>query len=111
MSLDVHVLMTMDFRREIIMREFVFVLVILSYIILFSGCAAINTGIVQIADDTYMYGKQDWQEYSGSVIKAGLYQEANAFCAKKGKKFVPITSTHQDYGFQWASAEIQFTCK
>ena len=78
-----------------------------------AGCASPNTGIVQIADDTYMYGKQDWMGHSGSVVKAELYKEANAFCASKGKKFTPINSTSQDAVVYQVSAgaEIQFTCK
>jgi hypothetical protein len=77
-----------------------------------TGCASTNTGIVQIADDTYMYSKQDWMAYSGGVVKAELYKESNAFCASKGKKFAPLNSTAADYGMsQSAGAEIQFTCK
>lgn len=78
-----------------------------------AGCASTNTGIVQIAEDTYMYAKQDWMAYSGSVVKAELYKEANAFCAGKGKKFAPLNSTNEDYKpYQSsAAAEIQFTCK
>lgn len=77
-----------------------------------AGCAT-NTGIVQIADDTYMYAKQDWMAHSGGVVKAELYKEANAFCAGKGKKFAPVNSTSQDALLYQASAgaEIQFTCK
>ena len=79
----------------------------------FAGCAATNTGIVQIADDTYMYAKQDWMAYSGSVVKAELYKEANAFCVSKGKKFAPLNSTSEEYKpYQTsAAAEIQFMCK
>ncbi len=78
-----------------------------------AGCAATNTGIVQIADDTYMSSKQDWSEYSGGVVKAELYKEANAFCASKGKKIAPLNSTAEDYKpYQSsAAAEIQFSCK
>lgn len=77
-----------------------------------AGCAT-NTGIVQIADDTYMYAKKDMMGYSGSVVKAELYKEANVFCADKGKKFTPLNSTADDYKpYQTsAGAEIQFTCK
>ena len=77
------------------------------------GCASPNTGIVQIADDTYMYAKQDWTAHSGSVIKAELYKEANVFCTAKGKKFIPLNSTAGDYSpYQSsAAAEIQFSCK
>lgn len=79
----------------------------------FTGCAATNTGIVQIADDTYMSSKQDWSEYSGGVVKAELYKEANAFCVSKGKKLVPLNSSAEDYSpYQsTAAAEIQFGCK
>lgn len=77
-----------------------------------AGCASTNTGIVQIADDTYMYAKQDWMAYSGGVVKVELYKEANAFCTNKGKKFAPVNSTATDYTLsQYAGAEIQFTYK
>lgn len=91
-------------------KQFLVVIAITSAL---AGCASTNTGIVQIADDTYMYAKQDWMAYSGSVVKAELYKEANAFCASKGKKFTPINSTNEDYKpYQSsAAAEIQFSCK
>jgi len=93
------------------MKKLIFVAVIA--ISALTGCASTNTGIVQIADDTYMYAKQDWMGYSGSVVKAELYKEANAFCVGKGKKFTPVNSTSQDAVIYQASAgaEIQFTCK
>lgn len=75
-----------------------------------AGCAT-NTGIVQIADDTYMYSKQDGWAQSGGAIKAGLYKEANDFCRSKGKKLTPLNSNSVDLtNRQMASAEIQFTC-
>ncbi|EKD97874.1 MAG: hypothetical protein ACD_23C00699G0003 [uncultured bacterium] len=93
------------------MKKSLFVVVAITSTL--AGCASTNTGIVQIADDTYMYAKQDWMAYSGSVVKAELYKEANAFCAGKGKKFAPLNSTNEDYKpYQSsAAAEIQFTCK
>lgn len=77
------------------------------------GCASTNTGIVPISADTYMYAKQDWTAYSGSVVKAELYKEANEFCIAKGKKFIPLSSTSEDYKLNLASAaaEIQFKCQ
>ena len=75
-----------------------------------TGCAT-NTGIVQIADNTYMYAKQDWIAQSGGVVKAELYKEANSFCANKGKKLAPLNSVGVDYRIGVsASAEIQFAC-
>lgn len=88
-------------------------LFLIGVVVLVSACASTNTGIVQISDDTYMYAKQDWMAYSGSVIKAELYKEANAFCASKGKKFSPLSSTAEDSMLyqKSAAAEIQFMCK
>lgn len=76
-----------------------------------SGCAA-NTGFVQLDENTYMYGKQDVMAWSGSAVKADMYKEAIAFCNAKGKKFVPGSSTANDYGIyqSYAGAEIQFKC-
>lgn len=76
------------------------------------GCAA-NTGFVQLTEDTFMYGKQDVMAYSGSAVKAEMYKEAIAFCASKGKKFQPVTSTANDYAVyqSYAGAEIHFACK
>lgn len=92
------------------MKKLVFVAAIATSTL--AGCAT-NTGIVQIADDTYMYAKQDWMAHSGGVVKAELYKEGNAFCAGMGKKFTPVNSTSQDALLYQASAgaEIQFTCK
>ena len=76
-----------------------------------AGCAATNTGIVQITDNTYMYSKLDRWAQSGGIIKAELYKEANAFCMSKGKKLVPLSSTSMDRRIGGkASAEIQFSC-
>lgn len=88
-------------------------LIVVASVSALSGCASTNTGIVQIADDTYMYARQDWTERSGGVVKAALYKEANAFCSGNGKKFEPINSTAENRKpYQsWAGAEIQFACR
>jgi hypothetical protein len=74
------------------------------------GCAA-NTGVVKISDDTYLLGKQGGWETSGSVVKVGLYKEANQFCSDQGKKFVQTSAQSEDQGpGKHATAEIQFKC-
>lgn len=75
------------------------------------GCAS-STGVVKIADDTYMLGKQDPNVWSGSGVKAELYKEGAAHCEKLGRKFVPLTSTAVDAVSKqsMAGAEIQFKC-
>lgn len=86
-------------------------IIIIFAVIIVIGCAQ-NTGIVKIADDTYMHGKFGGMIYSGSIVKAELYNEAIEFCKSQGKKFVPISSTHHDSSFdQYAAAEIHFMCK
>lgn len=77
-----------------------------------SGCAT-NTGIVKISDDTYMLAKQDPTVWSGSEVKVELYQEANAYCARLGKKFAQVSNTSVDAVSKqsMAGAEIQFKCQ
>jgi hypothetical protein len=79
----------------------------------FAGCATPGSGIVQIADDTYMHSKFGSAfTYSGGEVKAELYKEAGQFCAAKGKKLKPLDSTSKDAGVAtYASAEIQFKCQ
>ena len=75
-------------------------------------CATPGSGIVEIADDTYMDSKfGSMLTFSGGEVKAELYKEANQFCAAKGKKLIPLDSTANDSGIgTYASAEIQFKC-
>jgi hypothetical protein len=88
-----------------------FLIVTAITIIVIAGCAA-NTGIVKISDDTYMSAKQATWSWSGAKVKVELYQEANEFCAKMGKKFVQVSNTSVDANFdQYAGAEIQFKCQ
>lgn len=78
-----------------------------------AGCAASmpNTGIVGIGKDTYMSAKFGGMEWSGGKVKAELYKDAGAFCAKQGKQVIPLDSTSKDAtAYQYASAEIQFRC-
>lgn len=79
--------------------------------LLLSACGG-TTGIVKITDDTYMLAKQDALVWSGSGIKVELYQEANAFCTKQGKKLVQVNDRSVDAVSKqsMAGAEIQFKC-
>ena len=76
-----------------------------------SACGG-STGIVKITDDTYMLAKQDASVWSGAGVKVELYQEANAFCAKSGKKLVQVSNSSVDAvsKLSMAGAEIQFKC-
>ena len=86
-------------------------LILLSAFVLFvTGCAT-TTGIVKISEDTYMLGKQIQKVHSASEVKVEIYKEANAFCEKDGKKFTQISSTGNDSGINWSSAEVQFKCE
>lgn len=78
---------------------------------LVTGCATTSTkGVVEIGPDTYMIGGLGkFTDFSGSAVKARLYEQAAEFCKSKGRVMVPINSTAHDSDFaQYASAEIQF---
>jgi len=82
-------------------------------IVCICGCATTGTnGVVQIGPDTYMIGGLgQFTDFSGSAVKARLYQQAAEFCRSKGGVMVPLNSTGQDSKpYQYASAEIQFKC-
>ncbi len=76
------------------------------------GCATPGSGIVEIADGTYIHSKfGSVVTYSGEEVKTELYKEGDQFCAGKGKRFQPLNSSSQDSGPGIrASAELQFKC-
>lgn len=78
-------------------------------ILLLSGCAS---GIVPIGPDTYMMSDTGaWSWSSGSNLKAGIYRDAYAFCLKKGKEMMPVSTDQTDANFStFAHAEVQFRC-
>jgi hypothetical protein len=80
---------------------------VVGIVVCICGCATTGTnGVVQIGPNTYRIGGLgNSTDFSGSDVKARLYQEAAEFCRKKGGVMVPLNSTGQD-----ASAEIQFKC-
>ncbi len=87
--------------------------VIVCAALLLAGCATTSTdGVVKIGQDQYMIGTQgNFSDYSGSAVKARLYQQGAEYCASKGRQITPIASTGQDAAFAtYASAEIQFRC-
>jgi hypothetical protein len=77
-----------------------------------AACATPNTGVVPIGNDVYMHSRfGSVTTFSGGQVKAELFQEAAAFCAKQGKSLTPINSTSKDSGYgTYASAEVQFRC-
>ena len=53
----------------------------------------------------------EFTDFSGSAVKARLYQKAVEFCKGKGGVMIPLNSTAKDSELgQYASAEIQFLC-
>lgn len=77
-----------------------------------SACATPNTGIRPIGSGVYMASKfGSFTTFSGGQVKAELFEEAGAFCAKQGKQVQPLDSVSKDSGYgTYASAEIQFRC-
>ncbi len=70
------------------------------------------TGVVPIGDGIYMTSKLGGMgTYSGGSVKAELCREAAEYCAKSGKKVIPVTSSSMDsVAYNSASAEVQFRC-
>lgn len=87
--------------------------IFLPFALLVTGCGTTGTdGVVSIGPDMYMIGRQGGlTDFSGSAVKARLYQEANNYCSEKNRDMVPLNSNGQDSaGGTYASAEIQFRC-
>jgi hypothetical protein len=95
------------------MKVLQFLTTFVGIVVCICGCATTGTnGVVQIGPDTYMIGGLgQFTDFSGSAVKARLYQQAAEFCRSKGGVMVPLNSTGQDSKpYQYASAEIQFKC-
>lgn len=77
-----------------------------------AGCA--STGIIQTGDGTYMVAKKSAAGVitNGSEIKAEIYQEANAYCAKDGRvvQTISATSANAIPFARMPQAEINFRC-
>lgn len=80
-------------------------------LVLVAGCAT-STGVVEVGDGSYMLGSQTSGTWSGSSVKADLFKEASAFCAKSGKKLKLVGEKTQDASlYSYASSEVRFTCQ
>lgn len=79
--------------------------------LIISGCS--STGVVPTGVDTYMIAKSGGGPgASGAEMSAGLYKEANAFCASKERQFVRISVVEQDNKpfVRLANAKLEFRC-
>jgi hypothetical protein len=77
-----------------------------------SGCATGTDGVVSIGPDMYMVGGLgNFTDFSGSAVKARFFQQAQKYCADRGRVMVPMNSTGKDAkDGNYASAEVQFKC-
>ena len=86
---------------------------ILIMVLLMVGCATTGTdGFVPLGANKYMIGRLGkFNDFSGSAVKARLFQEATVFCAEKGLDIRLDNSVAKDSEYaNYASAEIQFSC-
>ena len=75
------------------------------------GCA--STGVVPMSQDSYYIGKKDSTPGLGVSFenKAEVYQEANAFCSKKGKEVYVLKETVTPAApGRLGSTELHFKC-
>lgn len=85
-------------------------LLVTALAIAIAGCS--GPGVVPMGRDTYMIAKDgSFTTFGGGAVKAELYQEADAFCGKKGKQLMPVKEASRDSGIgRYANAELQFRC-
>jgi len=83
----------------------------ISLVALVSGCS--STGVIPMSQDSYYIGKKDGSPGLGVSLsnKAEVYQEANAFCSKKGLEvFVLRESVTPAAPGRLGSFELHFKC-
>jgi hypothetical protein len=74
------------------------------------GCST-KSGVIKIGENQYLASSHGGVETSGSIVKVGLFKEAEVFCQSKGQKVNVLSSTHKDnFIGSPTSAEIQFSC-
>ena len=79
--------------------------------IIFNSCA--STGVIPMDQDSYFIGKKDGAPGLGVSyeVKIEVYQEAVAFCNKKGKDVKTLeTKTIPAKLAQLGSTELRFKC-
>ena len=71
---------------------------VVGIVVCICGCATSGTDrVVQIGPNTYkMAGVGNSTDFSGSAVKARLYQQAAEFCRIKGGEMIPLNGTAQD---------------
>jgi len=80
-------------------------LLFLSLFPIVSSCVSI-TDIAPAGKDTFIIAGSDGMEgVAGVSIKTELYKEANSYCEKNGKKFMPVNDSSRSY-----NAELTFRC-
>jgi hypothetical protein len=88
-----------------------FTLFAISIVTLLTGCA--STGVIPMSQDSYYIGKKDGTPGLGVSFsnKAEVYQEAYAFCNKKGLEVYTLRETVTPAApGRLGSTELQFKC-
>lgn len=88
-------------------------IILIAMLLSLSGCASTGTnGVIPIGENKYMIGGLGkFTDFSGSVVKARFFQDAEKFCADKGLDMQAGESSSKDVeNGHYASAEVQFRC-
>jgi hypothetical protein len=76
-----------------------------------AGCA--HTGVIPIAQDTYMVARQGWiSTQSVAELRGQVFAKTNAFCSSQSKIAQPVTinDTPGVYGRSYPESEVHFRC-
>ena len=92
-------------------RKYYTILVTVLITVVFNSCA--STGVIPMDQDSYFIGKKDSTPGLGVSyeVKMEVYQEAVAFCNKKGQDVKTLeTKTTPARLAQLGSTELRFKC-
>lgn len=81
-------------------------------LLLLAGCATTTTAPVPAGPDTYLISnKSPDGRLSGGEMLAGLYKEANDFCASQNRKLLTVSSSSvSGAAFRPPSGALTFQC-
>ena len=82
---------------------------LLMIVVLLAGCGTITSEIIPAGKDTYLISGHGYAKKAPEAIMV-LYKEANDYCKKIGKLFVPISTESQNFDLYSSSVNMHFRC-
>jgi len=74
-----------------------------------AGCGTKTSEIIPSGKDTYFISGHGYAQKAPEAM-TGLYKEANVYCQKMGKNFIPISTDAQSFDLYSSSVNMHFRC-